>query len=553
MPQRLYGASVVFFALFSYINISGNGFALDDFGLLNPLVRDGEWVRLATSDYWAGFDGLRSGLYRPLTTILLAAEFQVWGESPTPYHVLSAILHAVNSLLVHLLVQRLGGPMVGGLAGILFAVHPIHTEAVAGLGGRADLLAALSVLGVLWLRGRGRILWAVLVFSGGLLAKEQAVVLPGLALALDWHGRTTGRLGRLPWKEYALYGLVVALWLALRWQVLGGFAVPDISGLDNPLVELAPSVRIANAGAIAWRYLGLLVVPYKLSADYSFAALPVYADFFSWALVASAALGMAILLVVRKFARAPGLRSLGALWMLIAFSLVANVAAPIGTIMAERLLYLPSVGFCLLVAALMEGVWGLGRRRLFVLACTVLVAVLLGRTCARNADWRDAETLFRAAIAAYPHSAKAHQGLGEAMMKRGDWLGALDEFGRAAAIYPQYAAAHYNSGLCYWWLRQYENAIAAYERAVAIRPGYARAWMNMGAAHHALGALAAAAAAYRQAVDTRPDFAPAWENLAHTYREMGDRDRAVAAYRAFLRLRPEHERRAEYEQWIGGT
>jgi tetratricopeptide (TPR) repeat protein len=262
---------------------------------------------------------------------------------------------------------------------------------------------------------------------------------------------------------------------------------------------------------------------------------------------------MAILLVVCKFARAPGLRSLGALWMLIAFSLVANVAAPIGTIMAERLLYLPSVGFCLLVAALMEGVWGLGRRRLFVLACTVLVAVLLGRTWARNADWRDAETLFRAAIAAYPHSAKAHQGLGEAMMKRGDWLGALDEFGRAAAIYPQYAAAHYNSGLCYWWLRQYENAIAAYERAVAIRPGYARAWMNMGAAHHALGALAAAAAAYRQAVDTRPDFAPAWENLAHTYREMGDRDRAVAAYRAFLRLRPEHERRAEYEQWIGGT
>ena len=363
MPQRLYGASVVFFALFSYINISGNGFALDDFGLLNPLVRDGEWVRLATSDYWAGSDGLRSGLYRPLTTILLAAEFQVWGESPTPYHVLSAILHAVNSLLVHLLVQRLGGPMVGGLAGILFAVHPIHTEAVAGLGGRADLLAALGVLGVLWLRGRGRILWAVLVFSGGLLAKEQAVVLPALALALDWHGRTMGRLGRLPWKEYALYGLVVALWLALRLQVLGGFAVPDISGLDNPLAELAPSVRIANAGAIAWRYLGLLVVPYKLSADYSFAALPVYADFFSWALVASAALGMAILLVVCKFARAPGLRSLGALWMLIAFSLVANVAAPIGTIMAERLLYLPSVGFCLLVAALMKGVWGLGRRR----------------------------------------------------------------------------------------------------------------------------------------------------------------------------------------------
>ena len=551
MQHWLYCAGIVFFALLSYINILGNEFALDDFGLLNSQVRDGEWCSLATSDYWAGFDGLRSGLYRPLTTMLLAAEFQVWGESPIPYRILSAILHAVNSLLVHLLVQRLGGPMVGGLAGLLFAVHPIHTEVVAGLGGRADLQATLGVLGALWLRGRGRTLWAALVFAGGLLAKEQAVVLPGLVLALDWHGRLTGRLGRLPWKEYALYGLVVALWLALRWQVLDGFAVPDISRLDNPLAELAPSVRIANAGAITWRYLSLLVVPYKLSADYSFAALPVYADVFSWALVASVALGMAILLVVRKFARVPGLRSLGALWMLITFSLVANVVVPIGTIMAERLLYLPSVGFCLLTATLMEGIWVLDRRRLFVLVCTVLVAASLSRTWARNSDWRDAETLFRAAVVAYPHSAKAHQGLGEAMMKRGDWLGALDEFRKAVVIYPQYAAAHYNSGLCYWWLRQYENAITAYERAVAIQPGYAQAWMNMGAAHHALGALPAAAAAYRQAIDTRPDFAPAWENLGHTYREMGDRGRAVAAYRAFLRLRPGHERRAEYEQWIG--
>ena len=378
------------------------------------------------------------------------------------------------------------------------------------------------------------------------------MVLPGLVLCLDWYLYRMGRLTRWPRAEYALYGLVLVLWLVVRWQVVGGLGVPDISRLDNPLAELAAPLRIVNAGAIAWRYLVLLVVPYRLSADYSYAALPVYDEFLSGALFIAVGLVLAAALVLRKFVRHPGLRSLGALWMLIAFSLVPNVVAPIGTIMAERLLYLPSMGFCLLAAALLEEVWNLGRRRLLVLVCTAIALCSLGRTWVRNADWRDAETLFRAAIAAYPESAKVHQGLGEALMKRGDWIGALDEYERALARYPNYAAAHYNGGLCYWSLQQYERAIEAYGRALELRPQYARAWLNMGAAHHALGALEEAAAAYVRAIEVRPDYAEAWENLGHTYRELGDRERAIVAYREFLRLRPGHDRRMEYEAWIEG-
>lgn len=558
MPDRLYGVGVGLFAVLSYLNILGNGFALDDFGLLNEAVRGGEWRFLATTDYWAGFDGLRSGLYRPLTTLILAGEFRLWGDNPLPFHVGSIFLHTANALLVYILVRRLGGNLAGFLAGLFFAVHPLHTEAVAGLGGRADLLAALAVLGALYcaLRARDRggwSGWAGLLLATGLLAKEQAVVLPGLVFALDWYLYRTGRLLRWPWMEYALYGLVIGIWLVVRWQVLAALTVPDISRLDNPLAGLATPLRIVNAGAIAWRYLALLVMPYRLSADYSHAALALADTFFSGALIVAVSLAIAIALVLYKFGHKPGLRSLGALWMLIPFSLVANVIVPIGTIMAERLLYLPSVGFCLLAATLLEGVWNLRRRRLCVFVCVAVVLSFMGRTWVRNADWHDSETLFRAAVAAYPQSAKAHQGLGEALMKRGDWIGALDEYALALARYPDYVAAHYNTGVCYGLLQQYDRAIAAYDRVVELRPRHARAWLNMGAAHFALGARAKAAAAYGKALEARPNYAEAWENLGHTHREMGMRHEAIAAYRQLLRLRPGHVRRAEYEQWIEGN
>lgn len=136
--------------------------------------------------------------------------------------------------------------------------------------------------------------------------------------------------------------------------------------------------------------------------------------------------------------------------MLITFSLVANVVAPIGTIMAERLLYLPSLGFCLLTATLLMKVWDLGQRRLSVLACTMTLLCFMGRTWVRNTDWRDSETLFRSAVVAYPKSAKAHQGLGEALKKRGDCIGALDEYALALARYPNYVAAHYIHGCVLW-------------------------------------------------------------------------------------------------------
>jgi tetratricopeptide (TPR) repeat protein len=322
--------------------------------------------------------------------------------------------------------------------------------------------------------------------------------------------------------------------------------------LDNPLIALPAHLRLINAGEVALRYLFLLVFPYRLCADYSYNALPVTAQFFSRPLAASALLGLAVFFLGRRFWQRPSLRSFSGAWLLFCFAPFSNAVVPIGTIMAERLLYLPSVGFCLLAARLLLQIWETGSRRICLLACAALVLLFVGRTWVRNADWRSNESLFRAAVAAQPRSAKAHHGLGEALLEKGDRIGALLAFARALEIYPVYWAAHYNRGLAHWRLGQQHQALEAFAEAVRLGPQNASALLNLGAALHALGRPEEAAQAYERVVRLKPDYGLAWENLGHTYWELGQSQEAAQAYGELLRLQPDHPQRGEYQARIKG-
>ena len=226
---------------------------------------------------------------------------------------------------------------------------------------------------------------------------------------------------------------------------------------------------------------------------------------------------------------------------------MANLLLPIGTLMAERLLYLPSVGVVLILAQLLLRMRATIGKKCWLAICAVLLLTHAGRAWTRSADWQDNESLFRAAADAYPRSAKAHQGLGAALQERDDLIGALNSFQRALAIHPRYDVAHYNLGLVYYRLQQYDRALNSFQEAVRLDPDNPQALLNLGATYHVLGKIAAAAAAYRQTLAISPAYAPAWQNLADTYWEMGETEKASAAYRELLRLQPDHPRRAEFE------
>ncbi len=246
------------------------------------------------------------------------------------------------TVLVYLLLQYLleSSPQASTLAftaALLFAVHPIHTEAVAGIVGRSELLAAGFLLTAWLLHLRDRHLLTLLCFALALLAKESAVVFLPLVLICDYaRGRLKPRL------LYVSIAGMTTLYLATFWRLQGSRFGTVIPFLDNPLAGLPAGLRILNALRVGWKYLGLHVYPAALSSDYSYAAITLYSNGRTLGVVATAF--VLALWIWALYTRRVAWAVAGAIY-LVGFAVTANLLFPIGTIMGERLAYLPSIGF----------------------------------------------------------------------------------------------------------------------------------------------------------------------------------------------------------------
>lgn len=477
-----------------YANGLGGGFVLDSRALVleNPWVHAATWTNvraLLTHDYWEPF--ATGGLYRPLTTLSYLANHAVLGNGDRPfgYHATNLALHLACVGLVYALVWHLAGrqrPAV--VAAALFGLHPVATEAVTYVVGRADLLAALGVLGGLLCHVRGsadprhRAPWLLgLVVSAtvAVFSKETGVVLLPLMAAYDLLVRsrrgTASTRGLVT--DYVAAGCVAGAYLTTRWAVAtAGLPPPDVSPVDNPLVEGSFWTARLTALGVIGRELGLLVFPLTLSADYSYRRIPLVA--FPPRTVGEgvplvAVAGLVLALVFTWRAR----RVSSAVPFLVAFSALAllpasNLVVLIGTIMGERLLYLPLVGF-----AGAAGLLVCGSRRAGAVSTALVAAVLVAcacRTWARNRDWADELRLWTATVHAAPESAKARKAY-------------------AAALY---AADRDHSRL--------DRVIPEAERAVAIRPDYLDALSDLGSYYVVAGERAGepvAQAWYARAVD----------------------------------------------------
>ena len=446
------------------------GFAFDDHLMIegNRVVQAGTLRDIFGGEYWGTIaPRAQSHGYRPVTILTLRANHALSGLAPWSYHAMNVLLHALVSLAVLSVARRLGLPERAALAAaLLFAVHALHTEAVTAIAGRAELLAALGVLAGLLVHDRGRPYLATGLFALGLLSKENAIVFPALALAWD-----VVRRRELRWTAYAAYGGVVVGFFALRLAVTG-HAMPTFAvlPLDNPLASVSVGQRLLSATAVLGRYAILLVAPIRLSADYALGALPILRTplnphfMLGFLVIAGATAG-----AVALWRRRPDL-SFALAALVLGFAPVSNIVIPIHTMMGERLAYLPSVGFCLLVAAVLRP------GRAFRAALAIVLLGHAGRTYVRNADWKDDATLFSAAFRVTPGSARVANNYGNVLKLRGDVDGALVQFHRAAAIYPDYTDAYRNEYLTLVGLgRPREAARAAADGARALlRLGYPR-------------------------------------------------------------------------------
>ncbi len=397
--RRLYLA-VVACAVVVYVGALWTRFALDDNPVVvfNALVHSwsGVW-RAFGAPYWPADIG--GGMYRPLTIATFALDWQVGGATWW-FHAVNVGWHAAASAAAALLARRWCGDRAALVAGLLFAVHPVHVEAVANVVGRAELMATLfAVLSIYAALAHDRVWWSAAALAAGLLSKENAAVVPGL-IAWGW---AVG-LHRPSRRRMALYGgswvaLAVA-YAAVRWGVLH----------ENLVINTAPvfigaspiAVRLTAVAAFA-DVARLLVFPLRLRVDYSPAERTLVTTPFDLRF----ALGLACFavwagLLVLAWRRGGGRRveAFGLGWIAIALLPVANLLFPSGVLVAERTLYLPSVGLALAAGAWLRDLaaprlaWALG----------VLVAAGGVRTALRVPVWRDVHSVVLSELEDSPRS-----------------------------------------------------------------------------------------------------------------------------------------------------
>ena len=464
----LFGLVLGLVTLLTYSNSFQAGPTLDNKVVLTQDPRIREWngqnLRLIFQEnYWWPYAA--SDLYRPLTTLSYLGNYAVLGNGPrvAGYHWVNFLLHWANAGLVLVILRRLTGrPGVALLAAALFAVHPVNVESVTNIIGRADLLAAFSILAGGWcyLRAAGaaglrKLPWlggVALLACAGVLMKESAVMIGAFMLLYDWLWRWPELPGvtwreRLPAavREFVLKGWItlipaVCLLLWARHRLLYASPVSGQLFVDNPIAFAGLFPGFMTAMKVIGRYLGLLVLPGTLSCDYSYNQIPLFGEAAHWweNLYAWVALAVVVALVwaAVRGRRAQVLFAWGTLFFLLMLLPAANLLVPIGSIMAERFLYLPSLGFCLVAALALQPMGG-ALARLAVknprwqpwaarALPALVVAVFALRTHARNADWRDDLALWKSAVAAAPDSFKTHKGYANALWDAGRNEPALD-------------------------------------------------------------------------------------------------------------------------------
>lgn len=557
-------ATFLLFALAGliYANSLGNGFVFDDFMLISENVEIQNLERLPKIYEWAGRRPValptdQGVTHRPLRTAALAVQYYVFGNHPAGYRAINILLHILNGSLVFAILRALlGRPRPALLAAVLFVVHPVQTESVAYISGQRDVLFTAFYLLGFWsyLRFRaterlGYLLSCGVAYVLGLLTKEMAITLPLLCVAYDLLRNLPGEgpgvtlplrqalreaLGAVLARSKGLY-LVMGGLLALFLYYFAFIANPSH---QREFYGGGLGATLLTSGRIVVHYLMLLIFPRTLNADYSFDAFPV-SRFLSdpqalLALLILSAIGYGLLQLLRTDRMA----AFGGLWFFITYLPVSQII-PHHEMVAEHFLYLPSVGFCVVVAWLVEQ--GLERPRYatMVSAAFAIALLLLGvRTVLRNRDWKDDLTLWTKTVQTAPRSARAQGSLAGSLKAEGRYEEALVHYRAAQEINPGVPASYIAIGDVYRLMGRFDLAVEQFKKALELssgsitpRLGLIRTYADMGLQDKALEEA-------RQVPDVQLSRDPSYHNIGDVYRGAGLYAPAVEAYRKAIELNP---------------
>ena len=559
-----------------YANTLKNGYVLDDSSAIfeNTIVQKGTSGigELLSTPYRRGFYITENDLYRPLSLVTLAIEYQFFGLNPMPNHFVNILVFAGCVILLFFFLDQFferKKTAVAFIAALLFALHPIHTEVVANVKSRDELLcfffAFLSLNVFMKYMQSGKILQLLLgafCFFLSFLSKETVITfLAVIPLVFFFYNNENRKRAILITVSAVAVAIIVLL---IRMSVLEAYNAnhaASIDIVDNSLAAKYLSIesRLATAIFILGKYLKLLLIPYPLISDYTFDSIP-FVHFSNPLVLLSLAvyLFLGVFGLIRLFKNKKDPYAFIILFYLITMSLFSNIPFLIGATMGERFLFFGSISFCLVVSLLIEKLAGKAAetdltflKDVKVLGIIIPVGLIFAIiTFNRNSEWVDNYTLYKNDVVKNPNAGKLNYFLGLELEKvvapaeknpakqveiRKEGLMYLQ---RAMAIDTGFGEGHSNLGHAYFVVAKYDSAKYHLEKALRMLPTNLMTIDNLADVYYFTKEYRQSIDLSKRAITLKPDDITPYTNLGRSYLALGRLDSVVYYINTAIKLNP---------------
>lgn len=548
------------FAFILYSNTLNHQYALDDYSLIkeNTMTRKGISAigEILSSTYRSGYYNLDAQLYRPLSKVFFAIEWQLAHNDPSIGHWVNVLLFALTGFLLFyaLSLYWKGNLLMSFLVSSFFIAHPVHTEVVANIKSLDEILcflffviAIIFVFHYLKKNSNLQLLFACCSFFLSLLSKESAITFLAVLPLLAWFF-TDAKTSRI-FTITACFVVVAGIFLFIRTRVIGSdVKAGEVSVVDNLLSGQDFRHRFATAVFIMGIYLKLFFFPHPLVSDRSLRDIPVI-DFSDWRFLVSFAVYVALAIYAILQTRKKNTAAFGIFYFFITASVASNIIMLIGTSYGERLMYTPSLGFCIAVGALLAHAFKnvqesavansiqefMSRHSRTLTLAGILLLLYSFKTFTRNPDWHDNLSLYTVDVKTAPLSARTHYYLGN-HLSQDEFLAeikdstrlkqtldtAIKELTEATKIYPQFADAYQQIGKVYITKKDFKTAAEFYKKAIGLNPQNPLYHNNYGNVLFNVGHYDEALKEFQDAVKWNPAYAHAYNNLASVYGALGE-------------------------------
>lgn len=434
---------------------------------------------------------LTGGRWRPLSIITFAIEYSFFGKNPYISHFLNVALYALLICCVfYFMVKYIfkENHWLAFIIAFLFLIHPLHTESVANIKSRDELMSLLFIIlffvksfSYLDTQNNKDRIWSLVYLGLAFLSKENAITLLAIFPLTLYVFRNAS------WKEAFQKSIPLiatsVIYLVVRYAIVGkGSETPVTELLNNPYAIATTEQKWSSILTLPLYYFRLLFFPYSLSYDYSYSQLP-YESFTSIKFLASLLVNISLLIFGVLNALKKKTIGYAILFFYISYSIVSNVFIPLGATMGERLMFQPSLGFCIAIALILYFIFtkfSFSKNSTYAVLAVILILAGM-RTITRNNDWKNNNTLFLQDVKTAPNSVKTNNAAATALIslfdaskdekqKKEYMQQTLQYLDAAEKIYPTFEDIYLNRGSSLWRMEKYEEAEKEWNRARELNP-----------------------------------------------------------------------------------